>query len=215
MPGGAGEHWVCLDVGETLVDETRIWSTWADLLDVPRLTFMAALGAVVAQEADHRDVFTLVRRPQWRAHAAEFVAAYGGFQARDLYPDALDSLERLRGLDYRLAILANQPAQRTPELGALGVRVDVMAMSGELGVHKPSPEFFQRAADLMNAVPADIAYVGDRLDNDVRPSAAAGMHPVWLRRGPWGVIIQEEPPPGTLVVDSLSEFVDRIDEVWR
>jgi len=52
------------------------------------------------------------------------------------------------------------------------------------------------------------------LDNDVRPSAVAGMRPVWIRRGPWGVIGGGEIPDGTVIVDSLSELVERIDEVW-
>ena len=46
------ERWVCLDVGETLIDETRVWSIWADVLGIPRLTFMAAFGAVVARGGD-------------------------------------------------------------------------------------------------------------------------------------------------------------------
>lgn len=210
----AGRRWVCLDVGETIIDESRIWTLWADLLGVPRLTFMAAFGAVVARGQDHREVFNLVGRPEWQARAAEFEALHGGFQLGDMYPDVMPALDRLRSLGYHLAILANQPAQRTAELQALEVRVEVMAMSGELRVHKPAPEFFDRAAALMDAEPSDIAYVGDRLDNDVRPASAAGMHAVWLRRGPWGVIIRDEPPTGTLVVDSLTEFVDRIDEIW-
>jgi HAD superfamily hydrolase (TIGR01549 family) len=209
-----GRRWVCLDVGETLIDETRIWSTWADVLEIPRLTFMAAFGAAVARGGDHRDVARMLDRPDWLEHGAEVERRYGGFTRDDLYPDALPTLERLRELGYRLAILANQPAQRTAELTALGVRADVMAMSGELGIHKPALEFFSRAADLMSAEPADIAYVGDRLDNDVRPAAAAGMRAVWLRRGAWGVIVRGDPPPGTLVVGSLTEFVERIGEVW-
>ena len=44
MPG----RWVCLDVGETLIDETRIWSVWADVAGISRLTLMAALGATIA-----------------------------------------------------------------------------------------------------------------------------------------------------------------------
>ena len=80
--------------------------------------------------------------------------------------------------------------------------------------HKPSPEFFAAALRAMgDPDPADVAYVGDRLDNDVRPSAAAGMHPVWLKRGPWGILVNDAPPPGTLVVSSLDELVERIGEV--
>jgi FMN phosphatase YigB (HAD superfamily) len=127
----------------------------------------------------------------------------------------LPTLAALRGLGYRVAVVANQPARRTAELRALGATPDVMAMSDELGVHKPAPEFFARALELMgNPDPADVAHVGDRLDNDVRPSAAAGMRPVWLRRGPWGLIVNDMPVAGTLVVWSLDELVARIGEVW-
>ena len=88
-------------------------------------------------------------------------------------------------------------------------------MSGELGVHKPAPEFFDRALRLDGRPePSDIAYVGDRLDNDVRPASAAGMPPSGCAVARGAVIIRDEPPTGTLVVDSLTEFVDRIDEVW-
>jgi FMN phosphatase YigB (HAD superfamily) len=63
--------------------------------------------------------------------------------------------------------------------------------------------------------PGAVAYVGDRIDNDVRPAAAAGMRAVWLRRGPWGVIqhIGDGPHPA-LTVDSLDELVERIGEAW-
>ena len=54
------ERWVCLDVGETIIDETRVWSTWADELGVPRLTFLAACGAVIERGGEHRDVFPMV-----------------------------------------------------------------------------------------------------------------------------------------------------------
>src|SRR5438128_10465647 len=32
--------------------------------------------------------------------------------------------------------------------------------------------------------PDEIAYVGDRLDNDIAPAAAAGLFTVWIRPGP-------------------------------
>ena len=60
-----------------------------------------------------------------------------------------------------------------------------------------------------------MAYVGDRIDNDVVPASAAGMRAVWLRRGPWGVVPQDVPAEADLVVDSLSELVERIEEAWR
>jgi HAD superfamily hydrolase (TIGR01549 family) len=210
-----GERWVALDVGETLIDETRIWSIWADVLGIPRLTFMAALGASVARGEEHVGVFELVGRPDWREHRGQVRAAYGGFQQADLYPDARRCVDELRSAGYRTAILANQPAERTAELCALGIEADVMAMSEELGVHKPDPEFYRRGLALMgDPDPAHVAYVGDRIDNDVLPSAAAGMRAVWLRRGPWAVIGSVAPANATLVVDSLDELVEHIGSAW-
>jgi HAD superfamily hydrolase (TIGR01662 family) len=210
----AKSSWVCLDVGETLLDETRFWEGWADLLGVPRMTFLAAAGAVIVRMGDHQDVFGVVGRPDWRSHLAEYSALTGPFRASDLYPDALPAVASLRDAGYRVAVIANQPANRTAELRALGFDLDVMAMSDEFGVHKPTPEFFVAALRAMgDPDPADVAYVGDRLDNDVRPSAAAGMHAVWLKRGPWGILVNDEPPAGTLVVSSLNELVERIGEV--
>jgi hypothetical protein len=53
-----------------------------------------------------------------------------------------------------------------------------------------------------------IAYVGDRLDNDVRPALAAGMVAVFLRRGPWGYIHARHPDTqrAALTIDSLEEL---------
>ncbi|MBW3613574.1 MAG: haloacid dehalogenase, partial [Chloroflexi bacterium] len=100
------DRWVCLDVGETLIDETRIWSIWADELGVPRLTFLAALGAVIARGGEHRDVFPMFGADDWPLRLPSVEATYGGFRAEDLYPDALPALEALRQ-DHRLAIIAN------------------------------------------------------------------------------------------------------------
>jgi HAD superfamily hydrolase (TIGR01549 family) len=212
---GAADRWICLDVGETLIDETRLWSIWADELRVPLMTFMSAFGAAVARGREHHDVFTVLGVPDWRERMPAVQQRYGGFQPVDLYPDALPSLDRLRGLGYRIAITANQPVERTAELRALGVSAEVMAMSDELGVWKPDPAFFARTLELLGSPdPARVAYVGDRIDNDVRPSIAAGMRSAWLRRGPWGVIGEDPPAETALVVDSLSELADRAGELF-
>lgn len=209
------ERWVCLDVGETIIDETRVWETWADVLGVTRFTFMTAIGAMLARGRPFQEVFEFLGFPDREQYRDRFTLAYAGFQERDLYQDALTALDGLRAAGYRLAIIANQPAERTAELRFIGVRADVMAMSDEMGAHKPDAAFFLEALLLMGGPHAtDVAYVGDRLDNDIGPAAAAGMRPVWLRRGPWAVITTDVPPPGTLVVDSLTELVERIGEVW-
>jgi len=206
--------WVCLDVGETLVDETRVWATWAAELGFTPLTFGAVLGATIVRGDDPRSVFDALGVPDWRSHDAAVDAAYVGFRESDLYPDARRSVERLRALGLKVAIIANQPAQRTPQLLALGFRPDVIAMSGELGVEKPDPAFFRRGLQLMGEPdPARVAYVGDRIDRDVEPSRRAGLRPVWIRRGPWGRLQVDRGRDAAMVVESLDEFVDRVGEL--
>ncbi len=206
-------------MGETLIDETRIWATWADVLGVPRLTFMALLGAVIARGGEHHDAFAALGVDDWRSLAPAVDAAFGRFREADLYPDARTVVPGLRDRGYRVAIVANQPASRGAELRALGIDAEVMAMSEELGVAKPDPAFFARALALMGSPnPADVAYVGDRIDNDVVPATAAGMRAVWLRRGPWAAIQAAhlaDDGPATLTVRSLTELANRIHGAFR
>jgi HAD superfamily hydrolase (TIGR01549 family) len=207
--------WVVLDIGETLVDETRIWSTWADVLGIPRFTLHAVIGGVVGAGGDHRDAFAALGCDDWAERERQVQAAYGGFRADDLYPDALTAIAALRERGLGVAVIGNQPASRTAELRALGVDVDVMAMSDELGVSKPDPGFFLRTRQLLGSPAAHrIAYVGDRVDNDVVPAAAAGLRAVWLRRGPWGILQRDETHAAALVTRSLSEVAARVDELW-
>ena len=207
---------MCLDVGETLIDETRVWSTWADELGIPRLTFMAALGAVIERAGEHQDVFGVFGIEDWRTRLPRVEARYDGFREEDLYPDARRAISGLEQRGYRVAIAANQPAVRAAELRALGIGPDVLAMSDDIGVAKPEPAFFARALELMGSPrPAEVAYVGDRIDNDVLPAAAAGMRAVWLRRGPWGLVQRPDPEaPPALTVSTLDELVQRIDEAF-
>jgi len=210
------DRWVVLDVGETIIDETRVWSIWADMLGIPRLTFLAGFGAVLARGGEHRDVFELFNVADWRTAWPEHEAIYGGFQVDDVYPDAIPAMDALRGRGYRLAVIGNQPTSRTAELRRIGVEAEVMAMSAEMGIAKPSQQFFERVLELLGAPPASsVAYVGDRVDNDVLPAVVAGMRAVWIRRGPWGYI--ERLPDGVhpaLIVASLAELAERIDDAW-
>ena len=210
------DRWVVLDVGETIIDETRVWSIWADMLGIPRLTFLAGFGAVLARGGEHRDVFELFNVADWRTAWPEHEAIYGGFQVDDVYPDAIPAMEALRGRGYRVAVIGNQPTSRTAELRRIGVEAEVMAMSAEMGIAKPSQQFFERVLELLGSPPASsVAYVGDRVDNDVLPAVVAGMRAVWLRRGPWGFI--ERLPEGVhpaLIIASLAELAERIDDAW-
>jgi HAD superfamily hydrolase (TIGR01662 family) len=210
---------VVFDVGETLLDETRIWSERADRIGVPRLTFLAALGGVIAWGLDHGAVFDLVR-PGANLEGVE--GAGGGpyeVAAEDLYPDALPCLRRLAAAGYLVAIAANQPATTEAMLRALDVPLALVATSEGLGVSKPDPRFFRRIGDELGLEAREIAYVGDRLDNDIGPAATAGMTAIFLRRGPWAILQAASLDPAVAgaaaVIESLDELPDVLESVVR
>ena len=210
----AGERWIVLDVGETLIDETRIWAAWADEMGILRMTLMAAFGAIVVRGEQYLDIGRYFPVDDWRSHRAAVEDKLRGFHPDDLYPDVLSAMTTLRQR-FRLAVIGNQPTERAEQLRALGVDADVMAMSEEMGVAKPDPAFFRETLRRIgDPDPGRVAYVGDRIDNDVVPACGAGMRAVWLRRGPWGVIPLETPAEADLVVGSLIELTERIDEAW-
>jgi FMN phosphatase YigB (HAD superfamily) len=97
-------------------------------------------------------------------------------------------------------------------MASLPVALDVNGMSDTWGVHKPDAAFFARIAAELELPAHEIAYVGDRVDNDVAPAHAAGMVAVFLRRGPWAWIHapHEDPPGADLVVNSLAELPIRL-----
>ena len=182
---------VVFDVGETLVDETGMWTRVAEAGGVTPFTLMAGLGATIALERPHDDV--------WELLGIEHPA--GTWTMDDWYPDARPCLERLRAAGYCVCACGNTPAFVERELAPL---VDAVASSESLGVWKPEPAFFERVAELAGAPAEMIAYVGDRVDNDVAPAIAAGMVGVHIRRGPWGHL--QEPPPEALRIQSLDEL---------
>lgn len=206
---------VVFDVGEVLIDETRVWHTWADLLGVTRLTFVAMLGAVIADGQPHTAVFDrLASGVDWRALEPAHERAYGGFTDADLYPDVRPTLAALRAGGATVVIAGNQPTRRRAQLDALDLPADAVATSDDLGIAKPDPVFFARACELAGDVdPGEALYVGDRIDNDVEPAARAGLRTAWLRRGPWGQLQTPGAVPPDLVLTSLADLPAQLGDV--
>jgi FMN phosphatase YigB (HAD superfamily) len=202
---------VVFDVGETLVDETRHWTDWADWMGVPTFTVFAAMGVIVERRRPHREMFELVRPGyDYEAEAPKRRAAGWTYslEREDFYEDAFACLADLRSHGYRVGISGNQPEAAETSLKGVGIPADFIASSTGWGVEKPSPAFFERVVEVAGCPAAEIAYVGDRLDNDVLPAKAAGMTAVFIRRGPWGIVHAGWPEAAQADVrlESLSEL---------
>jgi HAD superfamily hydrolase (TIGR01549 family) len=216
MSGRIAPDVVVLDVGEIIIDETRVWSVWSELLGVSPATLMAVLGAAVSQGGDHHDAFPHVApNVDWAALEGEHEDRYGGFRAEDVYADVVPALTALRARGWRVVLAGNQPARRTAQLRALDLPIDDVVVSDELGAEKPDAEFFAALLARLDVEAARVLYVGDRVDNDVLPAAAAGMAVCWLTRGPWGQLqeLPEDVEPD-LVLEGLGELPDLL-EAWH
>jgi len=191
---------VFFDVGETLVDETRYWAQHAEQLGVTPHVVWAALGATIVRGEHHRHVFELLGgEPDGEAVYAP----------EDFYPDALPCLERLHRAGYFVGIAGNQSSQLEEWARGQELPVDVVASSASWGVEKPSPEFFARVVEASGTAPHEVAYVGDRLDNDVLPALAAGLVAVQIRRGPWAYL--QGGADGGVIIRSLDELPEALD----
>ncbi|GHJ40416.1 hypothetical protein Sm713_60250 [Streptomyces sp. TS71-3] len=208
------------DVGECLVDETREYGTWADWLGVPRHTFHAMFGAVIAQGRDYRETFQHFR-PGFDLAEQRAARAEAGqpetFDERDLYSDVRPALTRLRAAGLWLGIAGNQTVRAGGILRKLfSDDVDLIATSDDWGASKPEALFFERVAAAVPGTAQETLYVGDRLDNDIAPARTAGMGTALIRRGPWATIQWEREDAQTLPtlrIESLGELPARIAEL--
>ncbi|MBZ9644123.1 HAD family hydrolase [Streptomyces sp. PSKA30] len=211
---------VVFDVGECLVDDTREYGTWADWLGVPRHTFHAMFGAVIAQGRDYRETFQEFRPGFDLSKEREKRVAAGQaetFGEEDLYADVRPALARLRAEGLWLGIAGNQTVRAGRILRELFSRdVDLIGTSDDWGgASKPDPEFFKRVADAVPYDADEILYVGDRCDNDIRPANQAGMCTALVHRGPWATMqwnSTEARKLPTVRIESLLELAGRIRE---
>ena len=192
------------DVGETLVDEERWWRRLCERAGLQPHVVWAALGVTIERGEEHDAL--------WGHLGLESPTGWWQeipYSLDDLYPDSWECLERVGELGFRVGIVGNQTETLEAWARESALPADVISSSASLGVRKPDPAFFRKVAELMGQAAPDLAYVGDRVDNDVLPAAAAGLAAVHVRRGPWGRL-QRTPPEAALGLDDLASLPDAL-----
>jgi HAD superfamily hydrolase (TIGR01549 family) len=209
---------VVFDVGEVLIDESTEYGAWADWLGVPRHTFSAMFGAVIARGEDYRQVFqhfkpgfdlAAERRKRLDAGLGEF------FNARDLYPDVRTCFDELKAAGYFVGIAGNQTTRAGQFIRELNLPADFVVTSDDLGAEKPSVAFFEKVMELVDAEPHEVVYVGDRYENDILPAKEAGMVTALILRGPWSFINADHPDAAAadLRLNSLDELAPAVQRL--
>jgi HAD superfamily hydrolase (TIGR01549 family) len=194
---------VFFDFGFTLWDEERAWVAWAQWLGVGTLDFFTVLGSVIERGEHHHRAFETLRPGIDIARERERRKEKGqsdAFLPEELYPDVVPCLKELRNAGYRIGVAGNHFADFARTLAEMNLPLDFISSSEEWGVEKPSPEFFGRIVQISGVRAEEIAYVGDRLDNDVR-------------RGPWGLIHARHPQASEadIQVSSLAELARALE----
>lgn len=209
---------IVFDVGETLMDERGLWDRWADWLGVGREEMREALGDTVRRREHHRAAFERLR-PGFDVEAAQAqrraLGDEAGFRVEDLFADVLPCLADLRRTGIRTGIAGNTSVHTEQVLAEAGVSVDFMASAARWKLSKPDPAFFAKAAQVAGVTVDRIAYVGDRIDNDVLPAQAAGMTGIFLRRGLWADIQRHWPDAAraSFAIDGLAELPGVIEQL--
>jgi 2-haloacid dehalogenase len=100
------------------------------------------------------------------------------------FPDAAETLHRLRAAGMRMAILSNgSPAMLTPVVTAAGFDglFDAVISIEDAGFYKPHPSAYQIAVDQLGVAAGEIAFLSSN-GWDAYSAAAFGMRAIWCNR---------------------------------
>jgi len=106
-----------------------------------------------------------------------------------------------------LAIISNSEGRLAELVLELGYDAlfPVVVDSGRLGIDKPDPRIFQRAAELLGVPLAEIVHVGDAWEADVLGACAAGAKAIWFAPTDDRTL-----PPGVLACRDAAEVTEAL-----
>ncbi len=99
-----------------------------------------------------------------------------------LFDDAHPALRMLRQAGFGLGVISNWDRTFKAVLNRLGVADDFEVQIGscDVGLAKPDPRIFRHALSMVQAVPGQSWYLGDRLEPDIQPAKALGMRTIYV-----------------------------------
>jgi HAD superfamily hydrolase (TIGR01509 family) len=100
--------------------------------------------------------------------------------------DALPTLQALRQMGYRLAMISNAADDPNTQVlvDKLGARpyLEFVMSSASQGIRKPNPKIFLATLEKMGTVPERSVMVGDMLGADILGAHNAGIFAIWITR---------------------------------
>jgi putative hydrolase of the HAD superfamily len=136
--------------------------------------------------------------------------AYNALHDEELamFPDAHTTLDRLKQLGVKLALITNgaaEPQRAKVVRFALEHRFDHIQIEGEHGFGKPEERAYTHAMEVLGVAPHDTWMVGDNLEWEVVGPQRLGIHAIW--HDGYGVGL----PPGSPI--KPDRIIRRISEL--
>lgn len=130
--------------------------------------------------------------------------------AARLVPDALPTLEALRGQGVKTGLCSNAPfppEMIRRQLAHVGVaqRTDAIVLSSEVGRRKPAPEIYRATLEALQTPPGDALFVGDQAAEDYDGPRAVGMRAVICTAH-----ARSTPPPGVPTVAAIRDVLELV-----
>ncbi|MBI1849015.1 MAG: HAD-IA family hydrolase [Planctomycetes bacterium] len=134
-----------------------------------------------------------------------------------IYPDALQTLVRLRSNGFQVGLVSNTLWPKEFHLRDLARYeilhlFDSMVFSSELGWAKPHPQIFRRCLEDLAVDASEAVFVGDRFDADVEGAQRVGMRAI-LKTHPQRTPIDRVRPDA--VIDRLGEILPLLETLDR
>lgn len=96
----------------------------------------------------------------------------------------VDEVLKMLHKTFVLGVITNGPDTQREKIDSTSLAdyMDVVIISGEVGVGKPEPEIFTRTLTSVQISPREAIYVGDSLTWDIAGAKNAGLYSVWINR---------------------------------
>lgn len=231
LPSGrCGSNWIMIkavffDFDETLQDRTAAFERYMDGFFA---RFFPGVTGGELEEKKHQMRQSgnggYVDRVEWYkglialwhwtdAPAAEALAEHYDRTFGDccvIFPDAVPMLQALRKKGIVTGVITNGPSYlQNHKMDESGLRpyLDLVIVSGDVGVHKPDPALFLYACDKVQLLPADCMYVGDHPVNDIAGALSAGMQAVRMN---WGWFKDQDLRADVPVIGRVSDVLQYV-----
>ena len=132
-----------------------------------------------------------------------------------VFPESSVLLEELHKRGYITGVITNGPAylqNHKMENSGLMPYIDMLLVSGDIGIHKPDPRIYEIAAEKIGLAPEECVYVGDHPINDIQGALGAGMKAIRMNFG-WfkGKDLREDVPVINNIIQVLDVLENKLD----